>query len=61
MAPDPDDYLKQAEALLHWAIDCETVAQKFRAAAADLIELARLTARSTSASQQQILPSTEVG
>ncbi len=23
IAPDPDDYLKQADALLHWAIDCE--------------------------------------
>jgi hypothetical protein len=53
MAPNSDDYLKQAEFLLRWANDCEAVATKFRAAAADLIQLAKLTSGSTSNTQQQ--------
>jgi hypothetical protein len=53
MAPSADDYLKQAEDLLRWAEDCEVVAKKFRAAAADLIKLAKLTSSSAPVTQQQ--------
>jgi hypothetical protein len=53
MASSADDYLKQANDLLRWANDCEAVAKKFREAAADLIQLAKLMSSSASVTQQQ--------
>jgi hypothetical protein len=53
MVPGSDDYLKQAEDLLRWAKDCEAVAKQFRAAAADLIQLAKLKGSSGSGTRQQ--------